>query len=189
MSSAVSRIDCVLTPAPTEIHDQEEGWFPRVGAWADLSLAFVKATSPWIGRIEVPIHRVAFGSILLAQAPSREAGYEQLQPLVQSLKIDSEMRDLIYRVNWRRISASAKDLTINRITMFSVVQFKLGRVTISEGGVSAGNMVPTSDLSRLEMDHSTDQDRSEPFDQASLVPIYEELVALADENAKRGEVR
>jgi hypothetical protein len=41
---------------------------------------------------------------------------------------------------------------------------------------------------RFEFDHSTDSERMEPFDRAQLVPIYDELVALASENAEQGEV-
>ena len=47
---------------------------------------------------------------------------------------------------------------------------------------------PATYVIRLEFDHSTDVERTNPFDRAQLVPIYEELVALASENAEKGEV-
>ena len=47
---------------------------------------------------------------------------------------------------------------------------------------------PGTYVIRLEFDHSTDAERAAPFDRAQLVPIYEELVALASENAEKGEV-
>jgi hypothetical protein len=42
---------------------------------------------------------------------------------------------------------------------------------------------------RLEIDHNTSPEWDKPFDREQVVSIYEELVSLADKNAKNGEVQ
>jgi hypothetical protein len=56
------------------------------------------------------------------------------------------------------------------------------------GPTTVVNETPATIAIRLEFDHNTDAERIAPFDRHSLVPIYRELVALALENAEKGEV-
>jgi hypothetical protein len=97
------------------------------------------------------------------------------------------MKELLFRCNWPFESKAVGGLMINRITTWSAIRVTQSRLQITgeSFNVSPG---PELDAVRLEIDHNTDQAISAPFDKARLVPIFEELVELAQQNAERGEV-
>jgi hypothetical protein len=181
------RIDCILVPkSPTET--VEEGYVPTIGPWPAVCTDLQKTTSDWIGGFEQPIIRIAFAGSILAKCESVKDAYTQLLGLLRSVKGDPEkMKELNFRINWPINSRAVNNLTLNRITSWSVLQIQL-RLMIQTGAKTAVNETPGIQVIRMEFDHNTDADRTVPFDRRMLAPIYEELVALALENAEKGEV-
>jgi hypothetical protein len=181
------RLDVILLPkAPTDT--VEEGFVPTIGPLLEASAEFVKATSEWITQIEQPIIRLAVAGAALARCENIQDAYNKLLAMLSSVKGDPEkMRELIFRVNWPLNSRRSNGLMLNRITTWAVFQVQL-QVMVQAGSKTVVNDTPPAQVIRLEFDHNTNADRVEPFDPAALVPIYEELVELALENAEKGEV-
>jgi hypothetical protein len=181
------RIDCVLLPkSPTET--VEEGYIPQVGPLAATCAAFMDATKPWIESVQEPVHRMAVAGAALARCANLQDAYTKLLGMLQSVKGDPvRMRELVFRINWPVSSQKMQGLSLNRITVWSVLQVQL-QLMVQTGQATVINETPATQVIRLEFDHNTDADRAEPFDRPILVPIYEELVALALENAEKGEV-
>jgi hypothetical protein len=187
LSAIGQRVDCMLLPkSPSDTID--EGYVPAVGPWPDATRDFLKATCAWLTAFEFPICRLAFAGNLLAKCANPKDAYIQLLGLLRSIKGDPErMRELIYRVSWPLDSRVVNGLILNRITTWAVMQIQL-QLFVQTGKKALMTGTPATHVVRLELDHSTDVDRTEPFNRATLVPIYEELVALALENSEKGEV-
>jgi hypothetical protein len=113
--------------------------------------------------------------------------YARLSELLSSVSVKPEMRDLIYRVNWRKNSAVVHELIINRITTFASIS--ISRATVTVDNIAPMLLEPPAEFVRLEMDHNTVQEWGKVFDREHVVRIYEELISIAGDNAARGEVR
>lgn len=163
---------------------------PAFTGWKQKLDAFVTAVVPAVSSFAFPIIRLAFGIHLVSPATNKEDAYSQIGEQLRSVKIDPvKMRDLVYRVNWPRTSKIAPGLEMNRLTSWSSVNIKSGLLQLTDAGLEPNLLHPQAiDVARLEIDHSTSQSNSKPFDKAVLAPILEELVALARENADAGEV-
>ena len=181
------RVDCALLPrAPTAT--VEEGYIPQVGPLAATAAAFLDATKPWIEGVSDPVHRIAVAGAALAKCDNLQNAYTKLLGMLQSVKGDpARMRELLFRINWPVSSQKMQGLSLNRITTWSVLQVQL-QLMVTTGEQTFVKDTPATQVIRLEIDHNTDAERTEPFDRPMLVPIYEELVALALENAEKGEV-
>jgi hypothetical protein len=188
LSGVGSRIDCVLLPkSPSAVID--EGYVPTVGPWPAAGHRFVTSTSTWLAAFKQPIYRLAFGGSLLTKCAGLHDAYTQLLGMLQSVKGDPErMRELVYRVSWPLSSRTVNGLILHRITTWAALQIQL-QLMMQTGTKTMTTGTPATTYAvRLELDHSTDAERTEPFDRGRLVPIYKELVALASENAEKGEV-
>ena len=157
---------------------------------ASLEMAlpdFLTLASHWLSKSELPIVRIAFGAVLLAEVEDHDAAYMLLRKLLRSVTVDKGMAELIFRVNWPRDSRVQEGLRINRLTNWTVLRFILNTI---EMGVESSLMTPAGEklAVRLEIDHNTDGRNATPFDRHLLLPIFEELVTLARENAEQGEL-
>jgi hypothetical protein len=190
LSASGSRLDCVLAALPPA-GPVPESYFPIVGHWPEVCKEFLAATIGWVVEVGDPIIRMAVGTVLLAPQPSVEEAHKSLLEMVESVDGNpAKMRDLFFRVNWPVNSTSVNGLIINRLTTWSVVQMQWQyQVLIGTGPNVLLDTTPATYFVRLEIDHSTDAKRTQPFDQDRLVPIYTELTNLALENAEKGELR
>jgi hypothetical protein len=181
-----SRVDCILSPErPSEA--VEESYIPSVGAWPAICDEFVKGTADWISNFQAPIVRIAFGATLFSRRADRQDAYKTLLALLKSVGGDpARMSELIFRINWPVSSTSVNGLTLNRITNWSVLAIHLRLMQMTAPMVI--DQTPPTFVIRLELDHSTDAAWIAPFDQSCLVPVYNELVKLAFENAENGEL-
>jgi hypothetical protein len=185
LSTSGSRFDCILAAPPPE-DPVPESYVPAVGHWPQVCKQFLAATEGWVGDVSTPIVRMAVGIVLLSPQPGAEDAHKSLLGMVESVEGNPvKMRDLLFRVNWPLRSACVDGLTINRLTTWTVLQM---RYQVTDG---TGNVVldaPVSYFVRMEIDHNTDAQRTQPFDQNRLVPLYTELANLALENAEKGEL-
>jgi hypothetical protein len=188
ISATGARVDCVLSPkTPTE--PLEEGYVPSVGAWPAVCEEFVEGTADWVGNFRAPVVRMAFGAVLLGRCADRQDAYKKLIGLLKSVRADHErMSELIFRVNWPVNSTSVNGLSLNRITQWAVSEVHAIPLMIPMTTPPVIDDTPGTFVIRLDLDHNTDVKWTSPFDQKHLVPIYNELVQLAYENAEKGEV-
>ncbi|MFZ5693532.1 MAG: hypothetical protein ACOY5F_20040 [Pseudomonadota bacterium] len=187
LSYAATRADVVLsasnsTSAPAEVT------LPVFGTWTETRDVFAKAVPGWLTSTSFPIVRIAFGAVLLLETKTGEDNYRMLEGLLQSVKVDPRMRDLIFRVNWPRDSSVKSGLSINRVTHWSSLRFSLRALELTGDVLRQLSGENDKHACRLEIDHNTDAENKLPFEKSELAPIFEELVAFADENAFKGEV-
>jgi len=178
------RIDVILNAV---LKGETEGRISSIGSWKDASVAFRDTMVEWLGQTKIPIVRLAFGAILLHQVDGRETAYKTLDELLISVVVDPKMRELVFRCNWPVESKVIAGLMVNRITGWSAIRATAGllQITGENFNVASG---PEINAVRLEIDHNTDQANSKPFKSGQLVPIFTELVELAQQNAEKGEV-
>jgi hypothetical protein len=184
LTTISDRIIIVLASILKEPRNQE---LPSVGTWEQVRETFVKNTCGWLTNLRNPIIRIGFGAVLLRRTDSRGDAYRELKSLLKSVNVDPDrMRDLLFRTNWPKQSATVDGLSLNRLTTWAALQY-----TIAVNFIGSAPSVPTRISQmyalRLEIDHNTDEERKTPFEQKDLIPIYQELVELARENASVGE--
>jgi hypothetical protein len=189
VASSGQRVDIMQTVNPV-VPAGDAGPTVTFGDWAQVREPFVHDTEQWLSSVEFPVVRLAFSCVLLAAAEDRLTAYQLLKRLLRSVDIDPmQMRELLFRVNWRVKSVVVPDLALNRITNWSSIFLQNILLQVGGGPASLSSSEIKRDFVRLEVDHNTDETRTEPFDRAQLAPIYGELVALAIENAAKGEER
>ena len=181
------RVDIILTATPP-IAPASEVRLPTIGPWEAARDRFAKFTSAWIETAKFPIVRLAFGAVVLCPAASRRESYKILKSLLASVSVDPDkMRELLFRINWPTTSKIIDGLLINRITNWSEIEFLLASVEL--GASPSTTTSSQGHAVRLELDHSTDLARSEPFGHRQVLSIYKELISAASDNANRGECR
>jgi hypothetical protein len=197
VASLPGRIDIVLMQKPQIAAISSE--FPTgadapifVGDFFQVLGPFREGTSRWLETVSFDVLRVAFGATMLSPCRGRAESYARLGALLKSVKVEPQsMRDLTFVVNWQTPSRVLSEITLNRITKWAAMEIR-GRME-AQGVPSFPNPVVDTIIvegPQLELDLSTPapvQD-SAPLSRAKLVPIYEELLELAAENARAGEI-
>jgi hypothetical protein len=188
MSSVANRVDIILSPS-TKVEDMSEDNLPSVGRWPTCFEPFRQATEEYLRKFNLPIQRIAFGLVLLSVHRERLDAYKALASQIKSISHAPEvLQDLLFRINWPQNSTADNTLSLNRLTTWQVLQMQL-QVVVPDGNSPSSFVNPLAHVMRLELDHSTDGGRTEPFDGEQLVPIYRDLANLALQNAEQGEVQ
>lgn len=165
---------------------------PVLGSYDVLENRFRDLMLKWLADCP-PIHRVAYGGVLLLPAESQQDAHRKLAKLLPTVKIDPEnTRDLIYRINRRRNSCcTIEGLKINRLSTWSVVQIIETLVDISAGGQHSPKVaqLPNSkNICRLELDINTSPEFVQGLDKRLLSEIFNELVNAGNEIAIEGDI-
>ena len=172
------RVDLLMTPLTTDVAVPN----PHIGPFQTEAEAFLALARPWLSDIGGAIVRVAFGGLSLHPARDRAEAYGLLARYVPSLRVDAEhSKEVLYRVN--RPKESSYGITLNRITTWTPISLK---IDVSSTG-SKPLRISEQHFLRLEFDHNTPAERTDPLEDAVIVPIFEELLELAIENAFQGE--
>jgi hypothetical protein len=186
VTGSVSRIDVVCTALlPTEANDHPK--LPVIGDWQKALDGFVSVTTEWLQTRTDPLIRVAFGASLLLPTESHLETLRELKGLLTSVDISEGMREPSFRVNWPRNSSIVPGMPINRITNWLTVQLILQLVQVQSSSLSTQAPHQVLHAVKLELDHSTDERRTVAFERGEVIPIYQELLDLASENALKGE--
>jgi len=171
--------------------DQPSAGFPSFDTFPRGLAVFRELLLPWVSRIE-GVLRVAIGAILTFPVTDKLAGYAALRPLLPALEIDpTGSSDLVYQINRHGRSRVVDGLHVNRLSAWTVVQFKMVLLQVQAGGVPAtiGGEAPQSQAVRLQLDINTDADRTTPLPSGRMAAITEELITLGEEIADRGDQR
>jgi hypothetical protein len=142
-----------------------------------------------------PLQRLAFGAALYLPVKDRREAYHQLEGFLHlGLKYSDDEGDFLYQYNRRRRSNIVPNLKINRLSKWTWLQLGL---RASEGDA----LWPLNySACLLELDINTALDFRQPpsgeshvpmrgpLPPESYVPLFDELVAFAEEIAAKGDV-
>ena len=152
--------------------------------FADALPPFIKLAVKWLGLDTRPqIQRLAFGAVAIKPSAHLEDCRRVLDEYLPSIDMKTtELRDFLYQVNRRRSSETISGLEVNRLMKWSVQH-------IHEIVVTAGNPVAVGSTfaSRLEVDINSDSEYVGSLRPNRLVPLFQELIDLADKITMVGD--
>jgi hypothetical protein len=130
-----------------------------------------------------PLQRLAFGAALYLPVKDRREAYDRLESLLHvGLKYSEDEGDFVYQYNRRRVSQSAPQVKINRLSKWTWVP--LGEVSAKDGVL----VLPPESACLLELDINTAPEFPGVLPQDRYVPLFQEMIDLAVEIAARGDV-
>jgi hypothetical protein len=176
------RVDVILTPAAGPEGGPASQTF---GDFATKLQEFVSAVRKWLPDCRLPALRLSIVARALAPADSAISAYEILGHNLSSVTVrPGEMRDMLFRVNWRAKSAHMPEGYLNRLTTWTAIVFK--RLTGLPGSVP---MVPIDEThyAYREIDVSTPAEHAEELLADHFVPIFNELFEIVASTAEAGE--
>lgn len=183
-----TRVDWLMSPVikPGELLSG----FPIFDKLSGALKTFRELLEPWIKECP-PSRRIAIGSVLTLPVENREDGYKKISKFLPFVKLDPEnSSDFSYSINRPRPSKSGlKEFPINRLTRWSVARF----TGVQLQGEVPGNLKLTEtsgdwSACRLELDINTHTERKDPIPGERVPGIFNELVALTEEIAEKGDV-
>lgn len=184
LERSAERIEWRLVP---RMSDEPLGLL-NVGDWEISRGRFLaNVVEKWLALEDLPtFSRLAFGTILLQPVGSPEAGYVAVNALLPTVDIDPGALDFLFQVNRRRESSAAPGVAINRLSRWSVG--RAGHIMLSLGGAAARTERDLGYHVRLQLDVNTVPVEGTPVSSASRIALSKELVELADEISRDGDV-
>ena len=185
LSIRPERVDWQLSPL---IQEEEDPSFLEIGPMSTSFPPFIDTMKRWLSK-GAPITRLALGVVLHLPAPSKEKGYERLASFLKTVTIDPKgSSDFLYQINRpRKTTVGITELTINRLSIWSVAASKRFRVVASADGAETWNS-PAAHSCRLQVDVNTPSDYKGNLPAAKLHPLLDELVDLALEISTKGDI-
>ena len=183
------RIDLRLISSP-EISSTTSG-FATIGKFTEIIEPFADVMNRWLSLDSCPeIQRIAFGAVLLASVDSRESGYRQLAGYLPSVDIDPEnSTDLSYQINRpRKSKTKIADLTINRLTKWSVAVVVGGDFFVESEEIAYRKRLQKYVACRLELDINTNVGKQEPLPRDKIPAILSEFMSVAEEIVIEGDI-
>ena len=162
---------------------------PVIGPYDELHDEFLQLIRKWPGP-DQPVHRLAFGAVLLLPCDSLSEAHTALGRLLPSVTIDPDnTRDLLYRINRRRRSSALEGRgEINRLSTWSVVEVARIEVDMSSIGEPAKKDMLESKVCRLELDVNSAPEFEGPISPDQAEVLTNELFELASELVSVGDV-
>ncbi len=184
-----TRIDWLLAPLADQV--QAQNFFGSIGAVNDNVEKFSQLMIKWLKLETAPhIQRLAFGMVLLQPVPDRKVGYQTLSRYLPAVELDQDSTDFSYQINRMRDSTIIPHLKLNRLSKWAVMTFVGASISIV--GVVPTEFVlsaPPQFACRLELDVNTAQDYGGKFDQSNSPTVFQELITLAQEIVREGDVK
>ena len=151
---------------------------------------FIPLMSKWFEYIpEIPIGRLALGTILQIPVKNRKIGYEIISSYLPDITLDSEnSSDFFYQINRPRASKlNIDDLVINRLSKWQVISIISGQTPLGQSEL--GYIPFMEDYScRLELDINTSNKFKGLLPSDKTNDIFQELVELGKEIAEKGDI-
>ena len=191
ISSASSRIDWLYLPKPDVPEDVEEFGFSDVGPFPEAVDKYVGLIDGWLERECPKLSRFALGATIRLPVSDRLEGYKQLSAYLP-FKIDGERSsDFLYQINRHRKSAVVPDLTVNRLTQWSVAGLTglAGQVMFSASGISPDlRKYGSSSACQAVLDINTDPENRTGFERKQVKALLDEFVLMAKEIVAEGDI-
>ena len=164
-------------------------FLPIIGPYNELHEEFLQFIRKWQGP-DQPVHRLAFGAVLLLPCDSLSEAYLALDRLLPSVVIDPDnTRDFLYQINRRRRSSALEGRgEINRLSTWSVVEVAGIEIDVSSVGISAKSDALDKKVCRLEIDVNSAPEFEGPIDPDQAELLTMELFGLASELVAEGDV-
>jgi hypothetical protein len=170
------------------LFDVLEGSDGNQMAYVD-AIKFYKQVAPkLLAREEFKnVIRLAFGAIIVLPAHDAVSGYKTLCNYLNFDIEYGEAKDLMYQINRPRQSKSVSGIEINRLSKWSVATKFSQKFSITPHGAmaEAAELVSVGCLLDLDI-NNTPTDTSIP--KSNLLALSDELVSLADEIIKEGDI-
>lgn len=165
---------------------------PVIGPLPEAIETFKNAMKKWID-YQIPTRRLAFGAVLLQPVENAVDGYKRIQEYVESVKLDIDhMSEFMYQINRSRPSTTGvADLVINRLTQWSVVEFRPISVHAVLGSPGDQSVISSGDAHRafrLGLDINTKPENVDELPPDKMSDIFSELVEMGLEIAEKGDV-
>jgi len=181
------RVDWILR---AYVNDPDLG-LPIIGDLINIEKIFFELIETWLD-ISNPIKRIAFGAILLNPVQSITDGYKKISEFLPSVDIDeNNSSDFLYQINRSRKSSIIDDLTINRLSKWSVAEINalLFEVNQDDKLSTKPFQGSRSIACRMELDINTSQHLSIALEKERLKPLLAELASLGNEIAEKGDIK
>ena len=127
-------------------------------------------------QISCNISRLAFGAVLLRWVDTMDSAYSELSHFLPDVRLEglANASDFFYQINRPRQSEVIQDVTVNRLSKWSVQIFD----TITVAGGSAPKMKTAQLACRLEVDINTAPQQVLHIHKDQTQSLFEELVRL-----------
>lgn len=147
---------------------------------------FLDRIERWSGE-SVACTRFAFGCTAIVNVQSKTQGYERLQELLPTVRLDPVgSSDFLYQINRPRPSSVLADSPpINRLSKWSVGQFWLAAPDSASG---AKRLVGSKQMCRVELDISTSSQGTQALEPKTQLALLHEMTSLASELLEQGDV-
>jgi hypothetical protein len=184
----IVQVSWILLPAidpnnPPTLPPVLEGGFPKVReSFSHLILRWLSSCPP--------VKRLAFNAKLIRYSEGPKDAYQILNGYLPNLKIDPGTSDFLYRINRPRKSRSVDDLSINRLSTWSAVMFRL-TVGVHELQTGSSHILSRQEgwhACSVELDINTDHHDPRELAQPRLPQLFRELVTLGTEIAEKGDI-
>jgi len=149
---------------------------------------FSEVMAQWLAECPQVI-RMAFGAIVLFESESREDSYRFLSNYLPFDLDPENCSEFNFQINRVRRSRTLPGLRINRLARWSAVRQVFGNLSVGEGpNVVSLSPAAKTHGGRLELDMNTSEERNEVIPEASLRPLFSELVQLGMEIVREGDI-
>lgn len=184
------RVDIVYK----KLDDIEKNVVKNIGDFEKAISLFNDLINIWYSLESFPsFQRIAFGAILSRPTDTRQSGYAVLSKyLSDTIKIDKEnSSDFLYQINRPRTIKTKNDkqeITINRLSKWSVLQSKFLGFTLTEdqNKMYQGKLFYSC---RLEIDINTVQGLNVRFSSEQCREIFQNLIGLGKEISIKGDIK
>ncbi|MGC1375935.1 MAG: hypothetical protein WA821_06930 [Anaerolineales bacterium] len=153
-------------------------------------LSFSQLANNWFKLKVCPTFlRIAFGAVLYQIIDGKEDGYRLLAKYLPNVEIDPiGSSDFIYRINRPRISQTITNLSINRLSTWSVLV--LSQILMMLNGAK-NQTIPQTETFRVlaELDINTSEEHIGEFSIEQAVEVFGESIELAEEISKKGDIK
>lgn len=182
---APGRADLVYGAVAPEITALEDFAVPNVGA----PRAAIEELNPAIGRFlrnRRDIVRLAVGAHLSWPTSSRDESYSRVVQVIRTVAFNlTAASDFIYQVNRPRRAQTLDGLELNRLAKWSSIK---NVIMLTDPNTTALSRSTERHSVLLEIDMSTDANRSNALPEDRLLGLVQELFILGEEIAANGDV-
>lgn len=137
-----------------------------------------------VNKITNKITRVALGCVLLMPVKNHDEGYSTVSSYLPFEMEGKDSSDFNFQINKPTTSKVVNTLTLNRLSIWSVMRLNLSIQPTVE--LKGSDLVSEMFYSKLELDMSTDQQNTRHFSVSKIKNLLEELNELSIEVSQNG---
>ena len=184
MNPQMGRIDWFVSELPGERENPPPLLTVGLAAFAGLITRWLASELP-----PQPVNRMALGAVVTLPVTNGEEGYRRLSDYLPFDIDRATSSDFSYQLNRKRDSTTLPGTQVNRLMKWSVGTFLQQTIRLTSSGV-VGFGEPTNERTacRLDLDINTHQQEGQTLPQEQLRALFAELVSLAEEIIREGDI-